>query len=184
MRLLACCRGLHLTGLLAVGLSWQAFAQVAPSLPPTQIAPIRAKPAKSIGVGGSAAAESPAAGGIFEISVELAKSVKPTLPKPTATLSELRLPEDEPSSIWYLKTQDQTLYHSMSRWAQIANWQLMWEAERDFPIQAQISIEGSFKAAIQVVMNSLAGSDFPLQAVMNDSTRVISIIRHQDPFIR
>ena len=120
----------------------------------------------------------------FEISVEWAKSAKPTLPNPAGAASPVRLPEDEPSSIWSLQTQDQTLYHSISRWAQTANWQLMWEAERDFPIQAQISIEGSFTAAIQLVMNSLASTDFPLQAVMNDATRVISIIRHQDPFAR
>jgi hypothetical protein len=120
----------------------------------------------------------------FEISIEWAKSAKPTLPNPTGATSAVRLPEDEPSSIWSLQTQDKTLYHSISRWAQMANWQLMWEAERDFPIQAQISIEGSFTAAIQLVMNSLASTDFPLQAVMNDATRVISIIRHQDPFAR
>jgi hypothetical protein len=106
----------------------------------------------------------------FEISIEWAKSAKPTLPNPTGAASSVRLPEDEPSSIWSLQTQDKTLYHSISRWAQLANWQLMWEAERDFPIQAQISIEGSFTAAIQLVMNSLASTDFPLQAVMNDAT--------------
>jgi hypothetical protein len=120
----------------------------------------------------------------FEISVEWAKSAKPTLPNPAGTADPVRLPADEPSAIWSLQTQDQTLYHSISRWAQIANWQLMWEAERDFPIQAQISIEGSFTAAIQLVMSSLASTDFPLQAVMNDATRVMSIIRHQEPFAR
>jgi hypothetical protein len=33
-------------------------------------------------------------------------------------------------------------------------------------------------------MNSLASTDYPLQAVMNESTRVISVIRHQDPYAR
>ena len=50
--------------------------------------------------------------------------------------------------MWSLLSQDKTLYHSLSRWAQAANWQLMWEAERDFPINAQISVEGSFTVAI------------------------------------
>jgi hypothetical protein len=120
----------------------------------------------------------------FEISVEWAKSPKPTLPNPTGAPDAVRLPEDEPISIWSLTIQDKTLYHTISRWAQVANWQLMWEAERDFPIQAQISIEGGFTAAIQLVMNSLASTDYPLQAVMNESTRVISVIRHQDPYAR
>ena len=120
----------------------------------------------------------------FEITVEWAKPPKPTLPNPSGSANPLRLPSPEPDAVWTLQTQDKTLYHSLSRWAQAAQWQLMWEAERDFPIQAQISIEGGFTAAIQLVMNSLASTDYPLQAVMNESTRVISVIRHQDPYAR
>jgi hypothetical protein len=120
----------------------------------------------------------------FEITVEWAKSPKTTLPNPAGAPMAVRLPDNEPIVVWSLMTQDRTLYHTLSRWAQTANWQLMWEAERDFPIQAQISIEGGFTAAIQLVMNSLASTDYPLQAVMNDSTRVISVIRHQDPYAR
>ena len=120
----------------------------------------------------------------FHISLEWAKAPKPTLPQPSGSTAPVQASADEVSAIWSLQTRDKTLYHSISRWAQSANWQLMWEAERDFPIQAQISIEGSFTAAIQMVMNSLANSDYPLQAVMNNSTRVISVIRHQDPFAR
>ena len=120
----------------------------------------------------------------FEITVEWAKSPKTTLPNPAGAPGAVRLPVDEPIVVWSLMTQDRTLYHTLSRWAQTANWQLMWEAERDFPIQAQISIEGGFTAAIQLVMNSLASTDYPLQAVMNESTCVISVIRHQDPYAR
>lgn len=120
----------------------------------------------------------------FEISVEWAKAPKPTLPQPAGAPEPVQASADEPLAIWSLQTQDKTLYHSISRWAQSANWQLMWEAERDFPILAQISIEGGFTAAIQLVMNSLASTDYPLQAVMNNATRVISVIRHQDPFAR
>jgi len=120
----------------------------------------------------------------FQISLEWAKTPKPTLSQPTGSTAPVQTSADDVSAIWSLQTQDKTLYHSISRWAQAANWQLMWEAERDFPIQAQISIEGSFTAAIQMVMNSLANSDYPLQAVMNNATRVISVIRHQDPFAR
>ena len=121
----------------------------------------------------------------FEIGVEWAKAPKPNLPNPNGGLSQARLaPMDEPSATWTLLTQDKTLYHCLSRWSQAANWQLIWDADRDFPIQAQISIEGNFTSAIQLVMNALASTDYPLQAVMNDNTRVISIIRHQDPFAR
>ena len=115
----------------------------------------------------------------FEITVEWAKPPKPTLPNPSGSANPVRLPSPEPDAVWTLQTQDKTLYHSLSRWAQAAQWQLMWEAERDFPIQAQISIEGSFSAAVQLVMNALSNTDHPLQAVMNEATRVMSIVRHQ-----
>ena len=115
----------------------------------------------------------------FEITVEWAKPPKPTLPNPSGSADPVRLPSPEPDAVWTLQTQDKTLYHSLSRWAQAAQWQLMWEAERDFPIQAQISIEGSFSAAVQLVMNALSNTDHPLQAVMNEATRVMSIVRHQ-----
>jgi hypothetical protein len=64
----------------------------------------------------------------------------------------VRIPAQEPVAVWSLLTQDKTLYHSLSRWAQLANWQLMWEADRDFPIQAQISIEGNFTSGQSVVV--------------------------------
>jgi hypothetical protein len=114
-----------------------------------------------------------------EISVEWAPTPRPTL----SNVSQAPRPEPvalaEPSAIWALQTKDKTLYHSLNRWAQAAQWQLMWEAERDFPIQAQISFEGGFTAAIEAVMSALAGSDYPLQAIMNRATRVVSVVRHQ-----
>jgi hypothetical protein len=121
----------------------------------------------------------PGAASAFEITVEWAKPPKPTLPNPSGSADPVRQPSPEPDAVWTLQTQDKTLYHSLSRWAQAAQWQLMWEAERDFPIQAQISIEGSFSAAVQLVMNALSNTDHPLQAVMNEATRVMSIVRHQ-----
>jgi septum formation inhibitor-activating ATPase MinD len=53
-----------------------------------------------------------------------------------------------------------------------------------FPSKHKSGIEGGFTAAIQLVMNALASTDYPLQAVMNESTRVISVIRHQDAYAR
>jgi hypothetical protein len=114
-----------------------------------------------------------------EISVEWAPTPRPTLPRVSQAPRPEMVALAEPVAIWALQTQDRTLYHSLNRWAQAAQWQLMWEAERDFPIQAQVSFEGGFTAAIEAVMSALAGSDYPLQAIMNSATRVVSIVRHQ-----
>jgi hypothetical protein len=114
-----------------------------------------------------------------EISVEWAPTPRPTLPRVSQAPRPDMVALAEPVAIWALQTQDRTLYHSLNRWAQAAQWQLMWEAERDCPIQAQVSFEGGFTAAIEAVMSALAGSDYPLQAIMNSATRVVSIVRHQ-----
>jgi hypothetical protein len=169
-----------LPSLLAMGLSLPAGAQTAPAPP----APPVLKKDKAIPSRTDDRKQSPMFVNEFEISVEWAKPPKPTLPNPSGPTEVAKAPANEPTAVWSLLSQDKTLYHSLSRWAQTANWQLMWEAERDFPINAQISVEGSFTVAIQMVMNSLANTDYPLQAVMNHSTRVISIIRHQDPYAR
>jgi len=142
--------------------------------------PTPSAPSKTTGLrAGAPAPNHPGAAPAFEITVEWAKPPKPTLPNPSGSADPVRLLSPEPDAVWTLQTQDKTLYHSLSRWAQAAQWQLMWEAERDFPIQAQISIEGSFSAAVQLVMNALSNTDHPLQAVMNQATRVMSIVRHQ-----
>jgi hypothetical protein len=57
-------------------------------------------------------------------------------------------------------------------------WQLLWEADRDFPILANVFLKGSFESAILSVMQSLSDSDYPLQAIINMDTQVIRIVRY------
>jgi hypothetical protein len=57
----------------------------------------------------------------------------------------------------------------------------VWDAERDFPIENHIMLEGTFVQVVQTVMDSLNDSDYPLQAALNPSTRVIRITRYLEP---
>ena len=116
----------------------------------------------------------------MEIFVELAPINRPPIQNSTASKTEAPEPLNETRSTWSILNQDKSLYHVISRWSQAANWQLIWDADRDFPIQAQISIDGTFTSAIQMVMDSLKNTDYPLQAVMNPNTRVLSVVRHLD----
>ena len=65
------------------------------------------------------------------------------------------------------------------RWTREAGWQLVWEAERDFAIDAQVALQGSFLQALGQAMATLSDSDFPLQATANTATRVVRITRYQ-----
>ena len=72
--------------------------------------------------------------------------------------------------VWSLEVSDTTLSNTLSRWSRQVKWQLLWEADRDFPILANVYLKGSFESAILSVMQSLSDSDYPLQAIINMDT--------------
>jgi Toxin co-regulated pilus biosynthesis protein Q len=80
--------------------------------------------------------------------------------------------------VWSLEVSDTTLSNTLSRWSRQVKWQLLWEADRDFPILANVYLKGSFESAILSVMQSLSDSDYPLQAIINMDTQVIRIVRY------
>ena len=83
-----------------------------------------------------------------------------------------------PESNWWLNPQDRRLSIVLQRWSAQAGWQLVWEAERDFPLEVQAELTGSFAEVLSELMDSLADTDYPLQAVMNPRTRVVRV-RHR-----
>ena len=87
-------------------------------------------------------------------------------------------PQAEPKSEWQISTSDRRLSIVLQRWSALAGWQLVWEAERDFPVEVRVVLNGSFSEALHEVMNSLSDSDYPLKAVMNAKTRVLRV-RHR-----
>jgi hypothetical protein len=119
------------------------------------------------------------------MGVEWVKSPRPVL-QDSAVSAPVSL-EDDPNAAklqWAIQLEDKTLSQTLTRWTQQAQWQLVWEAERDFPIEAQVTMEGGFHAAISMVMQSLADSDYPLQASMNPQTRVLRIVRYMQPRLK
>ena len=71
--------------------------------------------------------------------------------------------------------------HELMHWTSVAGWLLVWEADRDFLLDAGLNIEGDFLHAIEVTMRALADTDYPLQASANPLTRVLRISRYQAP---
>lgn len=117
----------------------------------------------------------------------LGGGVSRTLPPASnATASELTEMADQvdPAAslvqVWRLGLEDRRLSIALQRWSAVAGWQLVWEAERDFPIEAHIQIRGDFSSALQEVMKSLAETDYPLQAVLNTSSRILRVRRQHE----
>jgi hypothetical protein len=75
---------------------------------------------------------------------------------------------------------DKTLYRSMRRWAQDANYQLLWQIDRDYPIEASATFKNDLKGAVEQVMAAVALTDYPIQALMNSNARIIRVVRYMD----
>ena len=82
--------------------------------------------------------------------------------------------------VWSIEQSDKSLSSALERWAQKAGWQMVWEAERDFVIESNLHLEGEFLKAVGTVMQSLANTDYPLQAKANSATMTLRIARYQD----
>lgn len=85
-----------------------------------------------------------------------------------------------PIEHWTLSPQDRRLSIALQRWTAQAGWQLLWEAERDFPIEVEVRLRGALSSVLEQVMSSLQDSDYPLQAVINPQTQVVRVRRQYE----
>ena len=81
---------------------------------------------------------------------------------------------------WAILLSDKTLYRTLRRWAQEAGYQLMWQIDRDYPIEVGVEFKKGFREALEQVMAGVALTDYPIQAIVNPSARVLRVVRHQD----
>ncbi len=79
---------------------------------------------------------------------------------------------------WEIRARDVSVRRLIQRWAQDAQYQLVWEANRDFPIEVEAILSGDFRDAVRAVMESLAQTDYPVQALINSNLRQIRVVRY------
>ena len=116
-----------------------------------------------------------------ETDIGWSKTLRPPIEQKERKLSPISIPENTGNSvepIWSIETTDATLSNALMRWSRQEKWQLIWEADRDFPILATVYLKGSFQSAILSVMQSLSESDYPLQAVLHPNSRIVRIVRY------
>lgn len=99
-------------------------------------------------------------------------------PAPSAAVSAPRLARDSAIHTWTIDLKDKTLFRTLRRWSEEANYQLFWQIDRDFPIEVEIAFNTTFLDAVHNVMKGVAMTDFPLQASFNPNSRVLRITRH------
>ncbi|QNB08156.1 hypothetical protein G5S34_16225 [Herbaspirillum frisingense] len=76
---------------------------------------------------------------------------------------------------WQVRRADVSVRRMLQRWGQEAGWQLVWDAPRDFPIETELQLSGRIEQVVSAVVESLATTDYPVQARINSELRIIRI---------
>jgi hypothetical protein len=120
----------------------------------------------------------PAIGSAFQRSSLLPSDPRPSADPPVDLAGPTsRSPNLEPERIWSVELADSTLRLCLKRWAQEAQWQLIWDADRDFVVEAEVRWQGTFEQALTALLESLRNSEYPLQARLNTDGRILRIQR-------
>ncbi|OWQ45409.1 hypothetical protein CDL60_19315 [Roseateles noduli] len=93
-------------------------------------------------------------------------------------------PAEDGTQAWRFTRADGTVHQALQRWTREAGWQLVWEVERDFPIDAEVTLRGEFLDVLGQAMAALRDTDFPLQARVQAETRVVRIGRYLPDGVR
>ena len=119
---------------------------------------------------------------LSEVQLDWSRSVRPELGRTAPrSIQDVSPPSSGDTSgvaqLWAVSLQDKTLYRVMRRWAAQAQYQLVWQIDRDFPIESEVVFEGTFRKAVSEVMVGVSMTDYPLQAIFNLDTRVLRVVR-------
>lgn len=77
---------------------------------------------------------------------------------------------------WQLRADDKSLKGAVTRWAKVANWQLSWEMDVDYPISATATLTGTFESALETVVKSMQGAEVPPKVLFYTGNRVVRIV--------
>lgn len=108
------------------------------------------------------------------------KEFNSILKKPDTENGLLSTVNQHPVQKWTIQLSDKTLYRTMRRWAQEADFQLLWQIEKDYPIEANVEFNTHLRGALEQVMAGVALTDYPIQAIYNPTGRVLRVVRHLD----
>jgi hypothetical protein len=86
----------------------------------------------------------------------------------------------KPKGRFEIKSEDETLSITFKRWSTQEGYQLVWDADKDFPTFETIYDQTNFEDTIYQVMSDIENSDYPLHACMykNKVLRIIPMSKN------
>jgi hypothetical protein len=124
--------------------------------------------------------DAPAPDAMRETQLEWSRSPRSALGQGAVQEPPQTVVDEGAPQQWSILMKDKTLYRALSRWAAQAQYQLIWQIDRDFPIESGVVFEGGVRGAVTEVMSVVALTDFPLQANFNTAARVLRVARFMD----
>jgi hypothetical protein len=82
--------------------------------------------------------------------------------------------------VWDLRSDDGTVRTAFQRWATAAGWQLVWDLDVDYPVEAEAALNLSFEEAVEAVTKSMQASTVPPKAIFYRGNRVLRIVGRGD----
>ncbi|HYD63749.1 MAG TPA: type III secretion system outer membrane ring subunit SctC [Noviherbaspirillum sp.] len=83
---------------------------------------------------------------------------------------------DEKIGRWGIDPSDTTVKAVLMRWAQQDGWQLSWELDVDYPIEARSTINGTFEQAIEAVAKSMEQTKHPMRVILYSANKVVRVV--------
>lgn len=102
----------------------------------------------------------------------------PSSPQAVASAGEggSAMPVPTPDPQWFVTREDSTVRGVLERWSKHAGWQLVWEINVDYPVEAEASITSQFETAVETLTKSLQGADVPPKAIIYRGNRVLRVV--------
>ncbi len=80
-----------------------------------------------------------------------------------------------PAPTWQASPADGTLLTTLTKWADEAGWQVVWEAQDDLIIPANATFQGDFRDAVRALFRSFSTSLDPIFYTRNNVVRVTDL---------
>jgi hypothetical protein len=120
-----------------------------------------------------------AARAVAQPSPEAPTAAPPVTPPSASPALPIAAPAPAPApepTVWQLRPSDGSVRNALSRWADEAGWQFVWDVPTDFTIDAAATVHGTLEQALHQVVDALSHSQVPIQVVMYKGNRVLRVI--------
>ena len=110
------------------------------------------------------------------VDIDMAAKTVTLRKKAGAVSHSVTAPMVTESKIWTVRTTDKTIRRTLLRWGKEAGYSVVWDVMQDISIDTDATFTGNFEDAVKAVLEAIAASEFPVEAVAYDN-KVIRIVK-------